>query len=249
MNILKVFITLIIISLMTWLGIQAKNSYQESQSLKCVVSVLSTEQQRKLSIDFSGRANSPVLTGSFTIQEQQTIMQKIKQNCSHLQPENFMKVPKPKKAKTSEVTIEIDKYNQTVLIKGVVSDNDMHQRVLDVVTGNFSQMTVNQMLQVDKTLEPNNLEDGLALALTQVEPIEMANLTLSASEIILRGLIRDKDVEAKVINQYQLLFEPEINVINKLERVIKNKSLFDDEFLIEDKIKLPEIEIELPEIE
>lgn len=232
-----------------FIGLHVYQNHNESKLKSCLTDLLTAEELQNISIEVKNRGSKPLLQGTLNQKQQQTLVDKLQGQCGTTEIHNFMQPPQSNSNEAAAFQLSIDNYNQTILLQGQVQSKSLKQALIRLVASSYPNMAVSEMLQVDKTATINEIEENLALVLTQIHSIEMAKITLKPAEITLEGLVRDKVIENEVVSQFALLFEPKIKINNQLERVLKNKSLFDDQFLETEDISVPAIEIDLPEID
>ncbi len=120
---------------------------------------------------------------------------------------------------------EIDEVNNIISITGKLKKQKQIKEVLAIFFDNFPNMTLAHDIQIDVLIKPNNsLMNHLSYILPSIKPIKRTRIKLTEDTLILEGLVRDEQREKLVLSMLDQLFNDEINIDNKLEKVIKDNN-------------------------
>jgi hypothetical protein len=222
---------------LTLLGLHLYAKSVENTIDKCVSELLNKAGLTQLSINTKDRYKSPVLSGPATKNTHKKAIKLLENKCEIEQLNDLVNIIKDPNEKLAKIEFETDEFNKTISIKGQLTHQEEVTEILQLLKINYPDYIILENLVADETIESSDIVINLTLALSQIEEIELTEITLTNLSITLKGLVRDKETKKQVLQNFNDLFNTDLIIVDQLEEVLKRK--------IEEQIKLENDDLEI----
>jgi len=223
MNIIRILIILILISItvLSFKYYQAKKLEQELY--QCIQNILINTQTTEIQIDTKNRGMSPLLSGITTLSKKQTIKNRVIQLCRVNDIEDFIEIKTHPNRLQPFINFNIDDVNKIISIKGVVNNQVESEDILKSFKTAKSNMLIQHDISIDSKVPSKDFAIDITLLLSSIDAIRVADISFKNEKLILKGLVRDKYIKQSTLDKLHQLFDDAFIIDDKLQLVADNK--------------------------
>ncbi|MBL4772562.1 MAG: hypothetical protein JKX98_02840 [Alcanivoracaceae bacterium] len=214
----------LIISLLTviliGIYILTNNTNTEKYIALCVNEILNKAEISSIQIETKNRGKSPILKGVTSKKKKDLVLKLLDSQCGVVEFQDFIEVKTKIEKVEAWLNFKIDNVNNIITVSGQVgSQTELHEILNSFATNDKS---ITHSLSINKQIPTIDFAIDVTLIMASIENIKLADISISSSEIILKGLVRDQIRENETISKLERIFFAEKTINNQLELVVKH---------------------------
>jgi|GEM_PF-1898407 len=222
-----IFILIIIIAISL---MQFQKYYSENQLSNCISQVLSQTGSQGIEIIAKDRGDKPILKGKLYLGEKEKLFVSIYKQCEVEEIQDFIEITSENTVFIESINIQIDYFNHLVNVKGTLKNQlaiddlleSFNTAIRDNLTESNEEWTLSPNIIISRKVESIDFSIYVTLLFTAIDNIRATDITIENNQLILNGLVRNKEKEIETMDKIYQLFADELTIVNQLELVIKN---------------------------
>ncbi len=125
---------------------------------------------------------------------------------------------------TAWVHINIDNFNEIITITGVVGNQNELDDIISNIVNSYHQLNLQHDISIDDSLSSRDFAINIAVVTATIQAVQQAEVIYNKKEIIIKGLVRNKTIESKIVSQLREAFNNQIKISNQLIQVIEDNN-------------------------
>lgn len=248
MNKSKIFFLITLVICILYIVLAFKQKSDEKALVNCVENILTTVKPNTIKIDASGRLDSPIISGTTSINNKKKFVHLINTLCNIQSFEDMIVGANDASINVSNINFTLDGYNQTGTITGLVNNAIEKEEILsnftEAVNENYGPWTIQHQIITSKLVKDSDFAIDLTLVFQGISLIRSTDITFINKQIIVKGFVRNNSQLEQTLMQLNQIFQEDLEIIHQLVAVTKEENEIEKIEIELDPIELPD----LPEI-